>query len=185
MQTTTNHRQPVPSPIDRLEILKQQAFNVRNPDHPARREMERFMGTHQLAIRVEEDVQTLGTLKQEGLIAFLATLVRNGEVIAQGRGAVVLSPTNQYMDRAIHTAFNSAVSDAVIRATKVLDTFSGIPMPKQRERRDMQKATEKQLTYLGELIRTKCVVQSHRKMLEDKLPTLSKDEASRMIEKLR
>lgn len=89
------------------------------------------------------------------------------------------------MDRAIHSALNAAVSDAVIRATKVLDTFSGIPMPKPGEHRDVEKATEKQLTYLGELIRTKCVVQSHRKMLEDKLPMLTKEEASRMIEKLR
>lgn len=44
--------------------------------------MARFMGTHQFAIRVEEDLQTLNTMKHEGLIAFLATLVRNGEVIA-------------------------------------------------------------------------------------------------------
>lgn len=57
------------------------------------------------------------------LISLVCTLKLKDRVIVQGYGSSVLNQNNRYVQRAVHSAMNSAVADSVIRATKVLGTL--------------------------------------------------------------
>jgi len=145
--------------------------------------MRSIEGEYTVTARFEEDKETVRTLpKLKGLIAFLCTLERDGEVIGQGRGSALLSSTNRYMDRLLRTAFNSALVDAVIRSAKVLDTFSG---PVQQElpeevQNAQQQATEKQVRYLEQLIQG-LPDEREREHWQQQLTALTKQEASDLI----
>lgn len=178
----------VPSPIRRAE-LERDAYDVRDPRHPVREVIARFVGTHTIQAKVEVDRQTLEAMPNtHGLIAFLATLTNGNRIISQGRGSVVIGPNNKWMDRAVHSAFNSAVSDAVIRATKVLDTLSGITIDQHQgggSRGGTDKASEKQIEFLRTLISRYVSAPSERRQLLQGLETITKKEACDMITRLR
>ncbi|REK52738.1 MAG: hypothetical protein DWQ49_12535 [Bacteroidetes bacterium] len=184
IMNTTTYRKRVPSSI---QSARRDALNVQSSKHPAREEIKRCLGTHTLTAVVEEDMQTLASMPQvNGLIAFLCTLTKDGRVIAQGRGSAVLSPTNRFVSRAIACAFNSALSDSVIRATKVLDTFRS-----KDEREAVEEAykdyasepaTEKQRDYLTQLVHINCEEEERERWLSQiNAGELTKDEASRAI----
>ena len=180
----TTYRKRGPSPV---QTMRRNALNVQSAKHPAREEIEKCLGSHTLTAVVEEDIQTLAAMPQvDGLIAFLCTLTKDGRVIAQGRGNAVLSPTNRYISRAIACAFNSALSDSVIRATKVLDTFR--PEADKEAAEEAYKeytsepATEKQRDYLTQLVQINCEEDERERWLSQITSgELTKDEASRAI----
>lgn len=128
-------------------------------EHPARREIERVIGTYELTATVEEDKQTLATLGHiPGLIAFICNIKRDGEVIGQGRGSAVLNQMNKFIARTVHFAFNSSILNAVAQSTKAIDSMAnphsdlGIEEVEQanviRER-----ISDKQRSFLTTLIR--------------------------------
>lgn len=156
-------------------------FNLQDPKHPVREHIDTCLGHHALTAVVEEDMQTLAAMKHvEGLVAFLCTLVKDGKVIAQGRGSSVLGPNSKFIQRTIGCAFNSALADAAIRATKVLDTFRG--KTAAEEQLEDEPATEKQRDYLRQLIHTNVEDEEEREQLEAQLPEMTKSEASKAIE---
>jgi ABC-type proline/glycine betaine transport system ATPase subunit len=162
-----------------------------NKKHPVRQEIEKNIGTFNITASVVEDTQTLAELKHvEGLVAFICTLEKDGHVIAQGRGSSVLNPSNRYISRAVHAAFNSSLSDAVIRATKVLDTLhpnpaAALEAPNGKEANAFEKATDKQRHYLSELIALNVQDEDEREKRQSQIADLTKSEASRMIESFR
>ncbi len=162
--------------------MRQEMFNLQDPKHPVREHIDACLGHHTLTAVVEEDMQTLAAMKHvEGLVAFLCTLVKDGKVIAQGRGSSVLGPNSKFIQRAIGSAFNSALADAAIRATKVLDTFRG----KTAADVEDEPATEKQRDYLRQLIHTNVEDEEEREQLEAQIPEMTKSEASQAIENFR
>jgi hypothetical protein len=183
----TYQNQSVPSPLSRNELLMDRATNTQNPEHMAREVIQKYIGNHQLTIKVEEDVATLQAMKSiQGLVAFLATILRGSEILSQGRGCAVLFPNySRGIDRTVATAFNASISDAVLRSTRVLDTFSGIASNKGQGGQDTPKASDKQVAYLRTLISRNITIPNERRILLAKLDTMSKNEAGELITQLR
>lgn len=184
MNTTVQRRRP--HPVDRLQ---KQAYSSKAG--PVREVIEGCLGRHQLTAVVEEDIPTLTAMRHvPGLIAFLCTLVNaKGQVIAQGRGNAVLNPNNRFIERAVACAFNSALTDAAIRATKVLDLLRGASDGVEeayslRESDASESATDKQRQYLRQLILAN-VDEEERERWEGQIGEMTKAEASRAIEQFK
>lgn len=176
---------------------KSKAFNFQDERNPVRAEIQKCIGTHQLTAVISEDTETLEAMRSvEGLISFLCTLSKNGRVISQGRGSAVLSRTNKYVERAIYSALNSSLADAIIRSTKVLDTFRGTSEIEQsrmaldeayqmRGAEESEQATEKQKNYLAQLIQVNVADEDEREQQIAQIDDLTKQEASALIESFR
>src|SRR3989344_3347264 len=152
-----------------------------------RDEIERCIGRHALTVVIEEDQQTLATVKVEGLVAFIATLLKGERVISQGRGIAVLSQTNRFIGRTIGCALNNAVSDAAIRATRVLDQLrdkSEVEIAEATRDSRSGPATERQREYIRQLVRVNGD-EAEREDWESRLGELTKAEASSAIETLK
>ena len=181
-----------PSIISPYPAMQKKTFDTRDKKHPAREEIERCVGTYNLTAVIEEDIQTQAIMKIPGLISFLCTLLKDGRVIAQGYGSSILSSTNKFFQRAVSSAFNSSLADATIRATKVLDTFrnpdkSAISTAldeayEAKSRNEFMGITEKQKSYLHELIQINVTDEDERNRWESQINELSKDEASEAIQ---
>ncbi len=182
-----------PSIISPYQAMQKKTFDTQDKKHPAREEIERCVGTYNLTAVIEEDIQTQAIMKHvPGLISFLCTLLKDGQVIAQGYGSSILSSTNKFFQRAVSSAFNSSLADATIRATKVLDTFrnpdkSSISTAldeayEAKNRNEFIGITEKQKSYLFELIQTNVPDEDERRRWESQINELSKDEASEAIQ---
>jgi hypothetical protein len=180
----------IPSPFQ-----PKKEFNVREMNHavhPVREEINRVIGTYNLTAIIREDTQTLTAMKHVGgMIAFICSLSRDGKIIAEGRGATVIGPNNKWLTRAVESAFNSALSDAVIRSTKVLGTFlatsgSAISLEEAYREVEAQKnaepATDKQISYLRQLIQSNIEDDHERDQWESLLTDMSKREACAAIE---
>lgn len=150
---------------------------------PVRDEVEAILGSHVLTAVIEEDLQTLAAMKHvDGLVAFLCTLLKDGKVISQGRGSAVLGPNSKFIKRTVASAFNSALADASIRATKVLGTFLGTTHDAYEVE---ELATEKQREYLRQLVHQNVEDEDERERWESQLSELTKAEASKAIESFR
>ena len=182
-----------PSIISPYQAMQKKTFNVHDKKHPIREEIQKCVGTYNITAVVEEDIQTQAIMKHvPGLISFLCTLLKDGRVIAQGYGSSILSSTNKFLQRAVSSAFNSALADATIRATKVLDTFrnpdkSAVSTAlneayEARNRNEFIGITEKQKSYLQELIQVNVTDEDERNRWESQIDQLSKDEASEAIQ---
>ncbi len=174
-----------------IQMVKSKTDFRANKKHPVREEIDKSIGTFNLTATVAEDAQTLAEMNIEGLVAFICTLKKDGRIIAQGRGSTVINPANRYISRAVHSAFNSSLSDAVIRATKVLDTVHPNPSAstaeysKAKDADVFEPATDKQRHYLAELIALNVQDENERERRQSQLGELTKQEASRLIESFR
>ncbi len=197
---TTYQPRRYPSPIQPREhpaqILRKRAMDIQDKKNPIRKEMDKCLGVHTLVAEITEDIQTLTAMKGiEGLVAFICTLKKDGRIIAQGRGNAVMNPATRYMSRAIYTAFNSAISDSVIRASKVLGTIlepehsrNSAAVGEAYKAKDAEVfefATEKQRNYLAELISLNVSDPEEQERRQSQLGELTKSEASQMIESFR
>jgi ABC-type proline/glycine betaine transport system ATPase subunit len=168
---------------------------MNRPVHPVREEIDKVIGQYNLTAVIKEDTATLATMKHVGgLIAFICSLMKDGKVISEGRGATVLGPNNKWLTKAVENAFNSALSDAVIRSTKVLGTFlsasgSAVSLEAAYGEIEAQKnnepSTEKQRNYLYQLITQNVDDEEEREQRLSQVDELSKQEACRMIEELK
>lgn len=157
-------------------------MDVRSDEHPVREEVRNCIGTYNLQAVIEEDMQTLALMRHlPGLVAFVCTLKKDGQVIAQGYGSSVLSGTNRYITRAINSAFNSSLADSVIRATKVLDTLRG-DVVRNEDNGPAEPITDRQKSYLQELIKMNVEDQDEREQLLSNLDSYTKEEASATIQ---
>jgi len=172
-----------------IQFLREKAYDTQDKAHPVREEIQRCLGSHTLTAIVEEDMQTLTALKGvEGVIAFLCTLTKNGQVISQGRGSAVLNQNHRFIGRTVGCAFNAAISDAAIRCTKVLDTFrdkTEAEIEESLRGSDTEPATTKQLEYLQQLIQSKVTDEDERRRWEAQLGELTKNAASSAIQSLK
>jgi hypothetical protein len=175
------------APVHPIEQLRKESRDVQNTQHPARKIIESCLGSFSIQAVVEEDSQTLNTMGgTEGLISFLCTLTKDGRVLSQGRGSSILSPAsaNRYIQRSIACAYNSAFSDAAIRASKVLDTLRNCTGEPASEPTN-EPATQKQLDYLLQLIRENVTNDIERERMEQEARRFTKEQASRAIESFR
>lgn len=174
-----------------MKQVPKKAFNVQQENHkvhPVQEEIAKCVGTHNLVALVEEDTQTLNTIKTEGLVAFIATLSKNGRVISQGRGSSVLGQNNRFISKAVGYAFNASLADSVLRA-KLMDSLRGAPSKAEveeayqaRDTQEMEPATDKQISYLRMLIQTNVDDNHERDRWESQLFDMSKRDACVAIE---
>lgn len=122
----------------------------------------------------------------EGLVAFLCSIKKDGALIGQGRGSAVLNPQNRFMHRAIRAAFNSSIVDATVKATKVFDTLAAsIQVAKaglELESGVSEGITDRQKSYLLELIQTRVADKEDREQWMSQIDGLSKEDASLAIQ---
>lgn len=185
-----------PSIISPVQVMQKKTFDVQDKKHPVREEIAKCVGTYNITAVVEEDIQTQAIMKHiPGLISFLCTLLRDGKVIAQGYGSSILNSSNKFLLRAVSSAFNSALADATIRATKVLDTFrnpdkSAVSAAldeayEAKNRNEFMGITEKQKSYLSELIHSNITDEEELNRWQSQIDQLTKDEASEAIQSLK
>ncbi len=195
MNTTTYRPRNIRSPFQPTRQVQRKPHVPQEVDrlvHPVREEIDKVIGSYQLEAEVKEDTETLSTMREVGgMIAILCILKRQGKIISIGRGATVLGPNNKWLTRAVESAFNSALSDAVIRSTKVLGTFlspsgSAVSLEAAYSAMEAQKnsepSTEKQRNYLYQLITQNVDDEEEREQRLSQIDELSKPEACRLIE---
>jgi hypothetical protein len=198
MNTTTYRPRNIRSPFQPARQVQLKASNyqeMNRPVHPVTEEINKVLGSYALTAVIREDTATLATMKHiGGMIAFICSLSRDGKVISEGRGATVLGPNNKWLSRAVESAFNSALSDAVMRSTKVLGTFlspsgSAVSLEAAYSEMEAQKnsepSTEKQRNYLYQLITQNVDDEEEREQRLSQIDELSKQEACCMIEELK
>lgn len=173
-----------PKPQHPIELMRAKVYDVQDKENPIRAEIEKCLGTHTIKAVVEEDVQTLNVMGADNLVSFLVTLTKEGRVLSQGRGSALIGPTNRFFQRTIACAFNSALSDAAIRATKVLDMVRDKSTAEEEYASESlsEPATEPQLKYLKQLIQDNVSDAEERRRWEAQLGELTKDAASEAIQ---
>mgnify|MGYP001568643040 FL=1 len=183
-----------PNAISSFKVTQKESFDVQDKKHPIREEIEKCIGTYNLTVVVEEDFQTQTVMKHvHGLISFICTLLKDGRVIAQGRGNSILNSSNKFLQRAVSSAFNSALAEAAIKATKVLDTFRNMgatPMTleeayKAKDEHEYVGITDKQKKYLLELVHSNISDEDERNKWESQINEFTKGEASEAIQSLK
>lgn len=178
MQNKTYRGQPSP-----FQLQRRGAYEPKT--QPVREAMRKYLGTYNLTATFEEDTETLRTFKHiSEYLPVICTLRKDGKVIAVGRGASILTPMNRSIQRAIYGAINGSWLSASNSACKVfdlerMDTVSDTPFSAEPI-----LATEKQKSYLRELILLNCEDDTDRQQRIEALGTLTKDEASQQIQML-
>src|SRR3989344_692392 len=196
MNTTYKSRVPSPFRVNRSKPY--QATKTEQKD-TLRDEMKKLLGVYQFTATFEEDVQTATTFNQvPGLVAFICTLKMGDKVIGQGRGTTAINQVNRFIVRNISFAFNASLVDAVVRSTKIQDSFrpDATPHPwseansaspsayKADAPETSDVATPKQVEYLRQLISVN-MDEGERENMEAQLSEMTKQEASKMIESFR
>lgn len=159
-----------------------------------REEMQKLLGSHTFTATFDVDEQTASTFNgTDGLVPFICTLKMGDKVIGQGRGATVINQMNRFVMRSITFAYHSALIDAVVRATKLMDVFRPDAMPHPwstsnapassgyESRGDTALASEKQRAYLIRLLQELDDESTRDKWMAN-LDTLTREEASSAIQ---
>ena len=182
-----------PSITSSNQSLKRNSFSARERKNPANEEIEKFNGSFDINVTFEQDLATLALLKHvPGVVAFLCTLKKNGKIISQGRGSAVLNRMNRFIERPVNLAFGAAFVDAAVRCARVLDTLrhnvnkpnTNIVIDEEYEKKESisELATERQKSYLLELISVNVTDEDERNRWESRIDELTKDEASEAIQ---
>jgi hypothetical protein len=166
-------------PTTPYQLGKRQPFEIpREGKHPVRDEIRKNIGQHVFTATFEEDTQTIALFKHiPGLVAFVCTLKKGEAVIGQGRGTAVFNKTNRFIERTVRTAMNSSLIDAVVRS-KVMDSFQ----PDMAAQTFTEPITEKQKSYLLELVQIHVPDEKERERWRSEVGELTKEEASKAIQ---
>ena len=136
-----------------------------------------------------------------GTIAYRCILRRDGKIIGEGRGSASLSDHDGSINSTIKVAQKSAFVDGILRVTGMSFLFSQDFLPEDNKEEpdlegrdrvasfnheDLPKfATEKQKTFLAQLINEKCSTSSKDEYLSQlNSPYLSRFDASELISSL-
>jgi len=191
-QTYYKNRTASPFQIIKKETIK--PSESVGQKHPAvMEEIKKCIGTQDLKITFEEDTQTLSLLKHvSGLVGFICTIRRGNQILSQGRGTSVFNSTNRYISRTVRGAMNASLVDGIVRCTKIFDALTPEISNQSQDIRvgltgegeyEPQPITDKQKTYLQELIKKNVEDEDEINHWKTEINNLTKDEASQQIEK--
>ncbi|MDO8571658.1 MAG: hypothetical protein Q7R79_03180, partial [bacterium] len=104
MNDVTMYKRSVISPLQfkpkhPIELMREKAADTQDEDHPVRKEIQKVVGKYEMTAEVVEDKETLATLSRPGIIAFLCTIKREGQIVGIGRGSAVLNQMNKFIAR--------------------------------------------------------------------------------------
>lgn len=176
------YQKPVVSPLQ----MMQKSFDIRREEHPVQKEVRRVVGTYEMTAEVVEDKETLATLSRPGVIAFLCRIKRDGQIIGIGRGSAVLNQMNKFIGRTVHAAFNYSLLSAVAQSTRALDAMIDPHGEMSLESAGVvqEPITDKQKSYLTELVQKKVRDESTIGWYMENISTMTKDRASAAIQEL-
>jgi len=155
--------------------------------HPIKAEIAKNIGSFTFVARFEEDREAIDAFKNEGLIAYRCLLsTPDGKIIGIGHGLNVLSQENKWLSKSVKWAHSGAFIAAVTNAVKFPD-LSGNPTPDfgANSIASAFMATEKQKDYLKELIDMNVTNDEERDQLLSNLDTMSRSDASELIQQLK
>ncbi|KKR02267.1 MAG: hypothetical protein UT98_C0001G0123 [Candidatus Nomurabacteria bacterium GW2011_GWF2_40_31] len=184
---TTTYRNHIASPF---QLAPKKTFTKKDP---LKEELLKNTGTFNLTAIIEEDIQTSSQFKHiPGFLGYICTLKIGNEVIGIGRGSAILNRMNKFVERGIRFAYGASIVDAVVRSTKTLDALylktSGQENPGvlKEETGEIdytpELATDKQKSYLRELININVLDDRERDQWASQIDELTKDEASEKIQ---
>ena len=135
-----------------------------------------------------------------GTIAYRCVLRRDGKLCGEGRGSASTKDHDESINSTIKVAQKSAFVDGILRATGMSFLFSQDFIPEDNMEEDLEGrdrvasfnhedlpkfATEKQKTFLAQLINEKCSTSSKDEYLSQlNSPYLSRFDASELISSL-
>lgn len=167
-------------------------MDTQDAENPIRQMLEKLcQSRYSLSATFSPDTITMSSLKTPGLVAVKCDLSLDGRPIGIGHGSTVVSRLNKGLDRALYSCLNGSLMSAVNSACKTLDVIRlegaqpalGEPYRATRGE-ETQPATDKQKSYLRELILLNCEDDTDRQQRINQLGTLTKSEASQQIEML-
>lgn len=169
-----------------VELMRQKALDVQDAEHPAQKEIQRVVGTYEMTAEVVEDKETLATLSRPGVVAFLCTIKRDGQIVGIGRGSAVLNQMNKFLARTVHAAFNYSLLSAVAQSTRALDAMIDPhgDMSLESAEAIQEKITDRQKSYLTELVQKKVRDESAIGWWMENIATMTKERASVAIKEL-
>ena len=171
--------------------LKNRPYDIQN-NRAVQDEIKKNIKVLSLTAEFTEDKQTLDAFRHiNGIIAFLCTLKKDGQVIGFGRGMSVVSKMNRFMEKTINYASNAALIDAVVRAAKVLDVMhidfdqqSNVSVPSEvygmKENQNFVPISPKQRGYLLKLLESSGAEENELNEVDE----LSRSEAASRINML-
>ncbi|MEK7089148.1 MAG: hypothetical protein AAB913_03400 [Patescibacteria group bacterium] len=172
-----NYKPSIPSP-----------FQARPKLDPVKQAIEQSTGKFSLEVSIEEDKETAIQLKDlpGPIIAYKTTISRGSQILGIGRGGNILSKHNKWIDRSIRYTVNASIIDSIIQSCKALDVLflrdNGEVLTQETIGVDL--ASDRQKTYLRELIRSNVFDEGKRKYWEAQVDIMTKDEASEKIQSL-
>lgn len=201
----TNYKNKIASPYQ--ATYKKNTSSVGNR-HPAQEEIDKCVKELNFTAVFSEDKEAVAMFKdKQNLIAFVCTLKlkkANGDVIVgQGRSMNILNQDNKYISRAVKSVWNYAFLDSVSKSARIIDAFQTEDKPistyskpvtvtgpissyKAKEYAgtdsDSEMASEKQKSYLTMLLHSNINDEEECGRLESQLYSLTKSEASEMIQ---
>ena len=196
MNTTTFRRRTL-SPIQPhpIEVMRKKAMDTQDPEHVMRKEIQKLCGTYQFTATFSEDTDTLATFRHvPGLIAVQCLLKdKDGKPVGKGHGSAILTRINRGIERTAFICLNASFLSAANSACKVmdslrLDTSHEQAAPKglgeayrAKQEESSNLATDKQKSYLRELVSLNVENEAERERWEAGLDSMSKEDASEAI----
>ena len=155
------------------------SIDIRDINHPVRKEVQKLCGTFNFSVKFEEDIETFNSLSNQvpGLVAILCTLSKDNQIIAYGRSLSVFSNINKYVSKTISSAINGSFLSATNNATKL---FESLKITKS-DNAVAELATEKQKNYLKQLLEDNETDERVKERWFANFDTLTKEDASDAI----
>lgn len=190
---TTYKNSTVKSPYQ--PSIKKDVFNVNNKNHPVKELIQKYTGVYNLTATFEQDLETTQKLSHfSGVVAFICTIRKNGQVVGIGRSHNILSSSNKFLEKVINASFSYSFIDAISKTTRAMDTFlTDKNIPPQEETTTPNsnyvvkellesdgRISDKQRSYLEELIKVNLDGEERESMM-NQLDDMSRQEASQMI----
>ena len=178
-----------------IQVVGTNAFNTMDKNHPIHQEIQKVIGKHNFQATFAIDTETLDKFKNiPGLVGIICNLEKDGRPISEGRGVAVMSKINRSIERTVGFTFRSAFLDAVMRYSRVMDALETNSEIKQdglinldelfKDDNEVIPMTERQESYLLELIQSKVYKNEDRNKWKDEIKNYSKEEASASIQVL-
>ena len=168
-------------------------MNTQDEHNPIRQMLEKLCQAHySLSATFSPDIGTMTALnKTPGLVAVKCELRLDGRPIGLGHGSTAISRLNKGIDRALYSCLNGALMSAINSACKSLDIIRLEGGQEQLGEayktvrgEESQPATDKQKSYLRELILLNAEDDTDRQQRINQISELTKEEASQQIQML-
>ena len=190
---TTSYR---PKVNYNMQIAGTNTFNTTDRKHPIQEELLKVSGTHSFEATFAIDTEMMNKFKDSipGIVGIICHLKRDGKIVSEGRGTAALSKLNRSVERTTNFVHRSAFLDAIMRYTRILEALDTSSDIKQdgfinldelfKDDNEVIPATEKQKTYLLELVQSNVYSNEERSKWREEINAkgFSKEDASTAIQ---